>query len=170
MNTARVLFEGASKGNIAPLPWQPLVRVAHARVTERQIVSLARSHGVSMERVRTAFDQIERDEVLWTNDTYQVSTRDFGDGWRHLSIKRIDQQPVHDWRDLQRIKNQLLGEQCEAVEIYPAEERRVDAANQYHLWGSTDPTYRLGLGFHERAVADDKSGPHGQRPLEPENG
>jgi hypothetical protein len=89
--------------------------------------------------------------------------RDLGDGGRHLSIKRIDQEPVHDWRDLQRIKNQLLGPDCEAVELYPAEERLVDTANQYHLWGSTDPKFRFGFGFGTRFTTEG-SASHHQRP------
>lgn len=52
----------------------------------------------------------------------------------HLSIKRNDKNPLHDWRDLQRIKNEILGAEEEAMELYPSESRLVDAANQYHLW------------------------------------
>lgn len=52
----------------------------------------------------------------------------------HLSIKRRDKRHIHDWRDLQEIKNLLCGPEAEAVELYPADSRLVDAANQYHLW------------------------------------
>ena len=52
----------------------------------------------------------------------------------HLSIKRHDREPVSDWRDMQEIKNQIVGKEHEAVEIYPADSRLVDTANQYHLW------------------------------------
>jgi hypothetical protein len=52
----------------------------------------------------------------------------------HLSIRRNDRKAVNDWRDLQRIKNQLCGLDAEAVELYPAEARMVDQANSYHLW------------------------------------
>jgi hypothetical protein len=72
---------------------------------------------------------------------------------------------VHDWRDLQRIKNELVGPECEAVELYPAESRLVDTANQYHLWADADPTYRFGLGFNMRLTSSD-TGSHLQRPLE----
>ena len=69
-----------------------------------------------------------------------------------LSIKRRDREPIHDWRHLQEIKNALVGEQCEAFELYPAEERLVDTANQYWLWCFADPTMRLPIGFTERSV------------------
>ena len=34
----------------------------------------------------------------------------------------------------QEIKNQLVSPDCEAVEIYPNEDRLIDTANQYHLF------------------------------------
>lgn len=34
----------------------------------------------------------------------------------------------------QQIKNEVIGEQREAVEIYPAESRKVDFTNTTHLW------------------------------------
>lgn len=52
----------------------------------------------------------------------------------HLSIKRLDKEVLHDWRDIQRIKNEVAGPEFEAVEIYPAESRLADSANQYHIW------------------------------------
>lgn len=82
-----------------------------------------------------------------------------GEGWPpmiHLSIKRIDRQPVRDWAHLQRIKNELVGEKNEAIELYPAEDRVVNMANQYHLWVVADPEVRFPIGFHEgRHVSED---------------
>lgn len=59
---------------------------------------------------------------------------DFLQGWLHLSIRSADNTAIHDWRHLQRIKDELAGEDREAVEIYPARSRVVDEANQFHLW------------------------------------
>ena len=67
----------------------------------------------------------------------------------HLSIRNADRSARHDWRDFQRIKNQLAGPEWEAVEIYPAESRLVDAANQYHLWCFQ---FTFGIGFARRLV------------------
>lgn len=82
-----------------------------------------------------------------------------GEGWPpmiHLSIKRIDRMPVHDWAHLQLIKNELVGERNEAIELYPAEDRVVNMANQYHLWVMADPEVRFPIGFHEgRRVSED---------------
>ena len=85
----------------------------------------------------------------------------------HLSIKRHDRDVIlgKDWRDFQRIKNELCGEDCEAVEIYPKEERLVDTANQYHLW-----VFPAGLifpvGYTERLVAEETRDQARQREFE----
>jgi hypothetical protein len=52
----------------------------------------------------------------------------------HLAITTHDQQPRHDWREMQRIKNEIVGESVEAVELYPSENRLVDNANWFHLF------------------------------------
>jgi hypothetical protein len=161
-NAVRV-YNSSLRGDIKPLGWTPLRPVAHGEVTEKQIADAMAMSGIAEADVRATFASIVAEESLWINDSYQVSVRDLGDGGRHLSIKRIDQEPVHDWRDLQRIKNQLLGPDCEAVELYPAEERLVDTANQYHLWGSTDPKFRFGFGFGTRFTTEG-SASHHQRP------
>jgi hypothetical protein len=79
----------------------------------------------------------------------------------HLSIKRNDREPIHDWRDLQRIKNELIGAEFEATEIYPAESRLVDCANQYHLYVPADERFqpiRFDYGFNERLVSEETGG------------
>jgi hypothetical protein len=88
-----------------------------------------------------------------------------------LSIKRHDRRPIHDWRHLQRIKNALVGEQHEAVELYPAESRLVDTANQYHLWVLADPNKRFPMGWDQRLVEGPESAARvgaAQRPFDEE--
>lgn len=106
-------------------------------------------------------------QEVWVNSRYQVYVRNF-DGpvgpMKHLSIKRLDKLPIHDWRDLQRIKNEILGPEEEAVELYPAERRLVDSANQYHLFcfiGKEAP-----FGYTTRLVGEGSSGGAIQRPFE----
>lgn len=43
-------------------------------------------------------------------------------------------RPIHNWHDFQRIKNELFGEEFEAIELYPKQSQLVDDANIYHLW------------------------------------
>jgi hypothetical protein len=83
----------------------------------------------------------------------------------HLSIHRTDRGPARDWRDFQAIKNQLVGPECEGVELYPAEERLVDSASEFHVWVFNDPTFRVPVGFFgKRLVTDDACGGAVQRP------
>ena len=85
-----------------------------------------------------------------------------------ISFKRIDRKPVKDWRHVQNIKNDILGPEGEAVELYPAESRLTDTANQYHLWGYNNTDIRFPFGFLSRQVSDDAGNVEGavQRPRE----
>ena len=71
-----------------------------------------------------------------------------------LNIARHDGQPCTSWRDFQRIKNELVGAECEGVELFPAESRLVDTSNEYHLWVKPDREYRFPMGFWRRMVLD----------------
>lgn len=91
--------------------------------------------------------------VTYHNDEYTVAVSQ-RPPFYHLDIRRNDGGPVRSWRDLQQIKNELVGTAHEAVELYPSENRLVDTANQYHLWVAMDPNYRFPFGFNQRAVLD----------------
>jgi hypothetical protein len=79
-------------------------------------------------------DTLPDEAKVYINDRYQVIVRADQEGWEWLSIKRKDRQVIHDWRELQEIKNQICGAEREALELYPAESRLVDSSNQFHLW------------------------------------
>ena len=70
---------------------------------------------------------------VWQNDIYTCHKRILGDFY-HMRIFRHDLKPVHEWRHLQQIKNDIAGNEFEAVELYPAMSRIVDTSNSYHLW------------------------------------
>lgn len=110
--------------------------------------------GLSVSEAKRCVEKMREDEV-WRSDRYQVAISKASEdrSLLHLSIKRIDREPIHDWRELQQIKNALCGDEREAIEIYPAESRKVDTANQYHLWVFPEG-FRIPLGFKERAVLD----------------
>jgi len=125
-------------------PWTPF---------ERAVANPQSGLGqLGIDVVKDAFDEI------WKNSHYQVCLKRIPapPGWPcdmvHLSIKRLDKHPIHDWRHFQWIKNELVGEENEAIEIYPAESRLVDTSNQYHLWVFSSSEVRIPLGFGERAV------------------
>lgn len=55
-------------------------------------------------------------------------------GYEHLRVRRIDDEPIHNYMDLQEIKNDLLGEDVVAVEIYPRKADFKNGSNTYHIW------------------------------------
>lgn len=141
--------------------WQQLQRGQPIKFTPEQRrahLIRARDHGVSKEEALALLEQTEQEEV-WLNRWYQVNVSNRGTGLVHLSIKRRDKQPVTDWRHKQWIKDQLVGPEHEGVELYPAQSRLVDTANQYHLWVWEDVTFRVPVGFVaglvENAPSDD---------------
>lgn len=121
--------------------------------TKRKIQIVAKDLGKPFAEVKKAFE-VNDEEEIWLNSRYQVIIREETD-FSHLSIKRHDKEPIHDWRDLQRIKNELVGPECEGIELYPAESRLLDTANQFHLWVRKNPNERLPYGFDcSRTVAN----------------
>jgi hypothetical protein len=100
-------------------------------------------------------------DEAWRNDQYEVFVRRYMSEAMgptpvpmvHLSVKRLDQQPVRAWRHMQRIKNQVAGPDRYGFEILPRESQLVDAANQYHIWVVDDPDLALPIGwFGERML------------------
>lgn len=75
----------------------------------------------------------------------------------HLSIKRHDKKPIRDWRHLQRIKNELIGPENEGLELFPAESRLMDTANQFHLWILADPRMQIPFGYKDKRIVLDKA-------------
>ena len=64
----------------------------------------------------------------------------------HLIVVRRDARAA-DWNDLQRIKNELVGAESDAVELFPANSRLLNMPKgQTHLW-CLPPGYRMPLGL-----------------------
>ena len=129
---------------------------------------------LTREEVLAHYENTKLDQV-YLNSRYQVNIRDckfehwsVGPRMKHLSIKRLDKGTFISWRDKQRIKNELVGEECEAVELFPAERRLTDTANQFHLWVIAEDGYIFPFGFNQgRNVNYDTSlGNSVQDPLE----
>lgn len=91
---------------------------------------------------------------VFMNDLYTVRMRD-ASPFIQLDITRRDGSPCKNWREFQQIKNELVGAECEAVELFPAESRLVDTANQYHLWVNPDVHFRFPFGYRKRVVLDE---------------
>jgi hypothetical protein len=116
------------------------------------------------------FFEYFKDKEHWSNGTYYaildkdcdsglfVGSDLFGHRVWYLRVGRIDSicqaqgVPIHDWSVLQGIKNEIVGPEFEAVELYPAQSRLMKRECCYHLWilasdaGETKPP-RFPIGF-----------------------
>jgi hypothetical protein len=132
----------------------------------------ARKMKISEAAAASIVEELRRQRVLRSEcGTYQVNVTDVPAtlAWPamlHLSIKRRDRQPIHDWRVLQAIKNAVVSPEHEGIELYPAESRLVDSANQFHLFVLAEAGLRFPFGFQERLVSGESMGGAVQRPLE----
>jgi hypothetical protein len=85
-----------------------------------------------------------------------------------LVISRRDGQAVRDWRDIQEIKNRMVGRETEAVELYPSKARSFDFRDRTVLFcyvGSSgaerpDAAPHLPFGARERVVSIQSVLPH----------
>jgi len=182
MNSARLNRQqrraARATGKWVPLERAVRVPLSGAEIAERIEHARAICPDLSVAAIRAqVMAAMSEDSEIWKNDQYQVHVIPW-EGLRingrtvpvvQLSIRRLDRAPARDWRDFQRIKNQLLGPECEAIELYPAESRLVDTATQYHLWCVVDPLFRFPFGYDAGRIVTSKGGAGAvQRPLDEE--
>ena len=91
-------------------------------------------------------------QEVWTNDLYMATVnrrmnKEVSAEIAEISITRKDREPIHDWRHFQQIKNDIVGEDSEAIEIYPNEKRLMDTANTYWLY-AFPKDYIVPFGFN----------------------
>jgi len=125
-------------GKKKPTPkkvWQPLLRDAEW-YREQKRVEVA-------EMVRAKFPDISDDAIdalmpdeTWGNDRYTVNVHLLDadrDGFVELAVHNHRRTPHVPWRHLQQIKDEVMGADREAVQLFPAQGRLVDTANEYWL-------------------------------------
>ncbi|MCK1400135.1 hypothetical protein IVB45_18615 [Bradyrhizobium sp. 4] len=128
--------------------WEPLERIEAPPLAEADVALLMREHRCSREEAIKVLTANMGVAEYWQNSAFVVVKYRLGSGWFRLRIEGRDGQPVHrDWRLFQQVKNQLLGPECEALELYPADSRKVDEANLYHIYGVADPKVRFSFGM-----------------------
>ena len=110
------------------------------------------------------FEEVEKmldDDKVFVNGTYQVNVKYLEPagikGWIWLSIKRKDKEVINDWREMQKIKNAIAGEEREGVELYPAESRLVDTSNQFHIFVMPEGD-KFPFGYGDRLVVKGHKG------------
>lgn len=107
------------------------------------------------ERVHVTEDDLRHYPAMrnlvaaWRNDLYSVQRYD-----NETSIGLVIQLTVRShhgrligWDDLQRVKNDIVGEAAMAVEVYPPAEQVVDQAPMRHLW-VLPQSFDLPFGLH----------------------
>lgn len=65
----------------------------------------------------------------------------------HLAIRTATNAEL-TWSELQRLKNELMGEDRMAIQVYPRQADLIDAADMYHLW-VFEPGQRFDFGLAE---------------------
>lgn len=68
----------------------------------------------------------------------------------HYCIRNADNSDI-PWAEKQRIKNELVGRNRTAIEVFPSEDRLIDEAGMYHLW-VLPAEYQLPFGLHDEDV------------------
>ena len=130
-------------------PWRPFAETIPTRPDGTQDPDIlqgfeqfwSNSHYLVFTRVIEPSSEYDRDKVIDPDGPPMV----------HLSMRTVENDTRHDWREMQRVKNAILGPDWEGVELYPAESRVVDTANQFHLWCVQ---FTFPFGFNSRLALD----------------
>ena len=113
------------------------------------------------------YESYQRDDFrVYENEDYLVMRHGLSPcGMIQLTIRNQDQSAKHDWRDFQEIKNVIVGPENEAAELYPAESRKHDIGNAYHLFVLEGSRGRFPFGAYNRRVSNNPPSGYSQRPL-----
>jgi len=97
---------------------------------------------VTLEAVQSheLFDKTSnfRPDQVFQNNKYIVQVffhcmRDYK-SYTKVMIRRSDSKPELSWSDMYRIKNEVFGEEIEAIQFIPKVSELVDVANLYWFW------------------------------------
>lgn len=118
--------------------------LAHAKATRDEWHSFERvdtPEWIARNAERLA-EYVARQGALvgcWRNNVFSVQAFARGDATQ-LVVRRHDGGEVHGWSDLQRVKNEVVGPDRVAIEVYPRDSDVVDHANLRHLFVLPDGT------------------------------
>lgn len=113
--------------------------------SERQRMLAARKE---FKKPVTKFEQIDLSKApfipkgmtrAFRNTRYTVMVYDFEPTTKGTAIKvmvqKHDDTPIlRHWSEMQKIKNEIFGEETTAVEYYPAQSKLIDVHNIYWFW------------------------------------
>lgn len=77
-------------------------------------------------------------DVVFQNNKYIVQVflnvkRNFRN-YDKVMIRRSDSKPIYSWADIFRIKNEIFGDEVEAIQFFPKNSELIDEANLYWIW------------------------------------
>jgi hypothetical protein len=83
--------------------------------------------------------ELSEGESWWRNSFYTVFRKELQpeegiEGAVQLSIKRNDGKAIREWKHLQRVKNEVVGEEREAAEIFPPQSMVTSMDHEHHLF------------------------------------
>jgi hypothetical protein len=145
-----------------PRYWTPLVKLRPDETfRRREVVEETMKHyGISADEATAMLDAEDAKCECYVNDIYQVQTQpialDDSTTILHINVRRRDGGAIFDWRHMQQIKNELAGPEREGFDLYPAESRKVDTSNKYHIWVLPEGA-RMPVGWTERDVQYDEN-------------
>lgn len=70
--------------------------------------------------------------TAYRNRVFSVLVRDAGSAV-HMAVSSLSGERP-SWHEMQRIKDELAGEDSTAVEVYPPKSEIVDDADMFHIW------------------------------------
>jgi hypothetical protein len=115
---------------------QPIIDRSDPETIAR-VQRLADARGCPLADMFEVYEASLKRDIHYRSEEYQVVViyhPTMGPaGMTQLSVQRLDGKET-PWADKQAIKNHFLGDEAEAVELYPAESRLMDTAPNYHLW------------------------------------
>ena len=152
------LFKKLGSNNMSDTPryWKPLVKLRTDEMyTRPEVVRETMQHyGIDEVAAREMLDAEHAKGDCYVNELYQVMVQPTGpdNSMLHINIRRRDGAAIFDWRHMQQIKNELAGPEREAFQIFPAESKKVDLSNKYHLFVLPVGVTFSNIGWQERDV------------------
>ena len=147
--------------NDTPRYWKPMVKLRPDEMYRRpEIVrETMRHYGIDADAATAMLDAEDAKVDCYVNELYQVQVGVCGpdNNMLHINIRRRDGAAIFDWRHMQQIKNELAGPHREAFQIFPAEDRKVDTSNKYHLWVLPEGARFDSIGWSKRDVQYDEN-------------
>jgi hypothetical protein len=79
------------------------------------------------------------EEGYIVNDFYRILVARTGK-YIHIRIRRLDDKPITSFQDMQDIKNEFIGRESAAIQIFPKESDYINNTNSYHIfsWDNMD--------------------------------